>query len=283
MTNSTLTEDPVARGAALYDHGATTVFASGFDPRIAYCLYVPEAAQIGPDTRIVAVIHGTDRDFLGYRDAFAPLGRWKNCIIVSPLFPVGLFGDGNRDGYKHLREGDMRYDEALIAIVEEVAARYGIDGSRFGLWGFSGGGQFTNRFLLVHPERLWAASVGAPGSVTRIDDDHDWWPGTRDFAERFGKPLDLVSLQQLPVQMVVGKADLETWEITHQPGSKHWTEGANDAGRTRPERLTSLARSFEAAGMGVRLEIVPNMPHDSARATDRVTSFFAETLDKLRR
>lgn len=275
-------EDPNQRGASLYDHGRTTVFASRHDPRISYCLFVPDAAQLGPQTRIVVVVHGTDRDFLGYRDAFSTFGRWKNCVVVSPLFPVGVFGDGNRDGYKHLVEGDIRYDEALIAIVDEVAERYCIDGSRFGLWGFSGGGQFTNRFLLLHPSRLWAASIGAPGSVTRIDDSRSWWPGTRDFESLFRKKLDLEALRQVPVQMVVGKADLETWEITHTPESRHWAEGANDAGRTRPERLASLARSFEASGISVRLQLIPNMAHASAKAAEAAAEFFGEVIDQSR-
>ena len=32
---------PPDRGRALYDYGATTVFAARSDPRFAYCLYVP--------------------------------------------------------------------------------------------------------------------------------------------------------------------------------------------------------------------------------------------------
>ena len=61
--------------------------------------------------------------------------------------------------------------------------------------------------------------------------------------------------------MIVGKADLETWEITHREGGKYHMPGANSAGRTRPERLESLRRSFEAAG-GAVLDLVDNVPHD---------------------
>lgn len=272
----------VAGAATMYYFGATATFASRADPRIPYCLYVPEDHPVDDETAIIVAIHGTDRNFIGYRDYFKEFGRWKNCIVIAPLFAAGIMGDDNRDGYKHLAEGDLRYDEILLAIVDEVAERYGVGDRRFALWGFSGGGQFANRFLLRHPRRLWAAAIGAPGSVTMIDDERDWWVGTRDFEARFGHPLDREALKQVPVQMVVGKADLETWEITHKPGSKHWIDGANDAGATRPERSASLKRSFEAAGMGVEMEVVPNMAHESSTAASRAAGFLARKLDDRR-
>jgi hypothetical protein len=252
------------------------VFASRTDPRFSYCLYVPPMqgpAHAAPD--LVVVVHGTCRSFMEYRDAFAEFGRWNHCIILSPLFPIDIRGDGNRDGFKHLREGDIRYDQVLLAMIGEVGARYGYRFDRFALFGYSGGGQFANRFLFLHPQRLWAASVGAPGSVTLLDEERDWWVGVRNVETLFGTQVDLEALKRVPVQLVVGAADLETWEITHQPGSQHWMEGANDAGRTRPERLRTLARSLQQAGIDVRVDIVENMSHDAMRSVPSVTGFFA--------
>ena len=281
MTKGQLAK-PLTRAAALYDYGRTTVFSFGDDPRLSYCLYVPPTESLSSETGIIAVVHGTGRNFARYRDAFAEFGRWNNCIVVSPLFPVGVFGEGNRDGYKHLIERDIRYDLALISMVQDVATKYGIAADRFALWGFSGGGQFANRFLLAHPDRLWAVSIGAPGSVTMIDDTRDWWVGTRDFEQRFGHPIDRDALSRVPVNMVVGAADIETWEITHKPGSRHWMKGSNDAGATRPERLQSLARNFRNAGIEVQLDIVPNMPHGEQPALPYVTEFFAARLSEIR-
>lgn len=281
-TTSTEPSDAAARGVALYDFGRTSVFTFADEPRLSYCLYVPPQEVLDRQTRIVVVVHGTDRTFTGYRDNFAEFGRWNNCVIVAPLFPIGIFGDGNRDGYKHLVERELRYDLALIGMVEEVGRKYGISAEQFALWGYSGGGQFANRFLLLHPERLWAVSIGAPGSVTMIDDGRDWWVGTRDIEQRFDRPLDRDAVARVPVNMVVGKADLETWEITHKPGSRHWMEGANAAGATRPERLQSLAQNFRAAGVDVRFDLVPNMPHSEAKGAPYAMEFFAAQLAKLR-
>lgn len=289
MTPTDQTPDPAAedalaaeRGRAIYDLGPTTVFACRADPRFSYCLYVPPGGVLDSETALVVAVHGTGRTFMAYRDAFSELGRWQNCIILAPLFPVGVLGDRNRDGFKYLAEGDIRYDRVLLAMVDEVAGQYGLADRRFALWGFSGGGHFANRFLLLHPDRLWAASIGAPGSVTLLDDGRDFWVGTRDLEARFGTAPDREALRQVPVQMIVGAADLETWEITHKPGGRSWMEGANDAGATRPERLDSLRRSFEAAGIAVRFDLVPNMAHDGMRAVEPALDFFAEVLARRR-
>lgn len=262
----------------MYDFGSTTIFASRADPRFAYCLYVPPPGD-GPPPRLVVAMHGTGRTFTDYRDAFSAFGRWRNCIILAPLFPVGVRGDGNRDGFKYMQEGDIRYDRVLLDIVDEVAGKYGLADARFALFGYSGGGHFAHRFFMLHPDRLWAVAIGASGSVTLLDDTRDFWVGTRDLQARFGIAIDRAAMARVPVQMIVGAADQETWEITHRPGGRHWQAGANDAGRTRPERLDALRRSFEAAGIAVRFDLVPNMAHDGMRAVERVETFLADVID----
>lgn len=271
------------RAAAIYDLGHSTIFASRIDPRFSYCTYAPP--HLGESKRpmqLVVVVHGTGRAFTEYRDAFAAFARWNDCIVLCPLFPAGPQGDGNRDGFKHLREADIRYDQILLSMVDEIATKFGCDFSKFALFGYSGGGQFVNRFGLLHPERLWALSIGAPGSVTLIDFDQDWWVGVRDFEKRFGKTLNLPALKALPVHMVVGKADMETWEITHREGGKFYMAGANDAGRTRPERLETLRKSFVQAGVNVTLDLVDNVPHDGLACVDTVQDFLAAVLGEMR-
>ncbi|ANY17274.1 hypothetical protein [Bordetella pseudohinzii] len=267
------------RARAIYDLGHSTIFAARTDPRFSYCMYVPpHLDQARRPMELVVIVHGTGRAFVEYRDSFSEFARWNDCIVLCPLFPVGVRGDGNRDGFKHLVEGDIRYDQVLLDIVGEVGEKFGLDVSRFGLFGFSGGGQFVNRFTLLHPQRLWGVSIGAPGSVTLLDTERDWWVGVRDMKARFGRDLDIEALRRVAVHMVVGKADLETWEITHKEGGKFYMPGANDAGRNRPERLQSLKRSFEQAGVNVTLDMVDNVPHDGLKCVGEVQDFFARVL-----
>jgi hypothetical protein len=275
--------EAAARAKALYEYGPTSIYASKHDPRFPYCLYVPpNLGKTGEAPELIVAMHGTGRGFTGYRDAFSAFARWNSCIILAPLFPIGVMGDGYRDGFKYMREGNLRYDHVLLAIVEEVSERYGIAFERFGLFGYSGGGHFAHRFLLLQPHKLWGVSIGAPGSVTLLDPSRDWWVGTRNFAELFGQELDIPAMQQVAVQMVVGAADLETWEITHKPGGRNWMPDANHAGATRPERLASLRDSFAENGIAARFDLVPNTPHDGVKVVPVVEDFFAGELSRIR-
>jgi pimeloyl-ACP methyl ester carboxylesterase len=283
MEGSDTSDSFNARAKASFDFGCTPVYALKSDPRFSYCLYVPKNRPTHMPLDLVVAMHGTGRTFVGYRDAFAEFGRWNNCVILCPLFPIGVLGDDNRDGFKYIREGSIRYDLILNAMIDEVGARYGCSVGRFALFGYSGGGHFVHRYFMLHPNRLWAVSIGAPGSVTLLDASRDWWVGIRDFEAVFDQPLDIGAMAKVPVHMVVGAADIETWEITHQEGKRHWVAGANDAGRTRPERLDSLRRSFEKEGITVRLDLIANMAHDGYQAVPEVTAFFAEILGDRRR
>ena len=217
-----------------------------------------------------------------YRDAFAGFGRFNNCVILAPLFPVGVRGDMESGGYKYMIEGEIRYDEVLIAMVKEAGDLLNRSFGKFMLFGFSGGGHFTHRFLYLHPERLKAASIGAPGSVTLLDETMDWWPGIRNFAEVFGRGIDFDALKQVKVHMSVGAQDTESWEITFPEDSPKYIPGANSAGKDRNERLHSLRQSMEARGVDVWHDIAPGVPHDMRGVFPYVEKFFTDVLkDRL--
>lgn len=276
-------QDAASLARAAYDYGHTAIFASTADPRFHMLLYVPPAAAQGRQVDLLVAVHGTGRtSALDFRDGFADFGLYNDCAILCPIFPMNVCGDGERSGYKYMLEGAIRYDQVMLAMVAEMATKYQQDWSKFAMFGFSGGGHFTHRFAMLHPERLWAASIGAPGSVTLLDPERDWWVGIRNVAEIFGRPVNLAALARVPVQMVVGSLDLETWEITHRAGSRYWMEGANDAGETRPQRLAALARSFQAAGVNVTFDEVGGVAHDRMKVLPKVKSFLAATLAQKR-
>lgn len=267
----------------LRDLGPTPVLASRRDPRFSYCLYVPPGyATASRPPALVVAVHGSYRWFWLYRDAFAGFAEQQNCLILCPLFPIGARGDGERHGYKYLVEGDVRYDVVLDDIVDDVAATYGLADRRFALFGFSGGAHFVHRYLILHPERIWAASIAAPGSVTLLDPDADWWVGTRNVGALFGVDLDLAALARVPVQMLIGDRDLDTAEITHAPGGRWSMPGANDAGRTRPERLAALRRSFEGAGVAVRFVVMAGVDHDGMAPVAHAIPFLADAVRAIR-
>jgi len=267
-----------------YDFGHTTVYAARKDPRFAWCAYVPDDYdEDGDKTYPLAVlVHGTNRGMSQYRDAFADFAEANGVIVLAPLFPVGTCFPGDLSSYKFLRYDGVHYDEILIDMIEELREKYRIPDPRVMMYGFSGGGHFTHRFLYLHPERLMAASIGAPGVVTLLDPDRDWWVGVRDFEQVFGKPLDLDAIRRVPVQMVIGGADTETWEITIKPGDTLWMPDANIAGANRNDRMNSLKASLEAHGVAVRHDVVPGVAHNDRPMLGLVKEFFADVLARGR-
>src|SRR5260221_6912299 len=96
------TESHGAMKLGLYDIGCTAVYATRSDPRFSYCLYVPpdyRAGRVRPE--LLVVVHGSPRTFMEFRDRFQDFGAAHNTLILCPLFPVGVSGHGNPDGYKY--------------------------------------------------------------------------------------------------------------------------------------------------------------------------------------
>jgi poly(3-hydroxybutyrate) depolymerase len=260
--------------------GSTPLYACRADQRFSFCLYVPREFDEAAVQRLplIVTVHGTGRRVLEFRDAFAAFADAHGCVILAPLFPGGIVEPWEEGSYKLVKDGGVRYDQVLLAMINEVAGAIPIEASRFLLHGFSGGGQFVHRFFYLHPNRLLGVSIVAPGSVTLLDEERDWWIGVRKLPAVFGIGPDYAAMRQVPVQMVVGGADTET--ITIEPGERRWMDGANDAGLTRVERLASLRASFERHDIAVQHEIVPGVVHDGFAMLGPVQAFFADLLTR---
>lgn len=275
-------DSPEARRRKMYYRGSTPIFSCRADPRFSFCLHVPPDFDNDPaGYTLVVVTHGSGRTMETYRDRFAPFAQYKNCVILAPLFPVGPLGDGNAHGFKVLIEGAIRYDNVLLSMVDEAGAMLSTKFNKFMLFGFSGGGHFVHRFFYLHPERLHAVSIGAPGAVTLLDESRDWWVGTRNVKALFGRAIDYEALRKVAVQLVVGAADLETWEINYPRDSVQYMDGINDTGATRIERNTALRQNLEKHGITCRQDIVPNVAHDGTKVLPHVQDFFSSVLAKL--
>lgn len=278
-----MTGDIGRPGLGYYDRGATPFIASRSDPRVSYCLYVPTSYRDDTDEvyDLIVIVHGTERGASDYRNLFSQFCEDNRCIVLAPLFACNLFGPGDLDNYKLLAGNGMRFDLLLLDIVEEVREKYRVS-DKFFMQGFSGGGHFTHRFLYLYPELLAGASIGAPGVVTLLDDSLPWWVGTGGMDKMFGRTVDIAKIREVPIQMVVGTDDRETWEITVAEDTPWWIPGINDSGVTRIDRLTSLRQSFEQSGIAVRFDFVEDVAHDGVAVLDTVRAFFLDTLSALR-
>jgi pimeloyl-ACP methyl ester carboxylesterase len=232
-----------------------------FDRRFSYALAVPDVGANDQPPGLVVTVHNSVRWYRPCLDGFRGFGQRHGQVVMAPLFPPDLLGDGNADGYKVLHEGPLRYDEVLNAMVAEVAAATGCDADRFFLHGYSGGGQFVHRYLMLHPQRVRAAAIGAPGAVTLLDDDVDWWAGVRDMGALFGRRIDLSALRGVPVQLVVGEQDTDASLLRLQPPSRFWGSEPERLHADRIARLRALQRSLQSIGMEPGFELMPGVNH----------------------
>lgn len=251
------------------------------DPRFSFTLWLPPT--LGPHTQLLVAVHGSDRDIEWCRDFFVDFGRQHDVAVLAPLFGVGVGGDVEGAGYKFLHHttpsGEQIHpDRVLLAMVVEAGRRFGMDVQRFGLVGFSGGGQCVHRFALLHAERLWALSVGAPGTVTLLDDRLPYWAGTENLEQVLDAPMDLGALRQLPVHLVIGGDDLDDGLVVRRPGDATWVAGADAAGMTRRDRIEGLRRSWSSAGVDVTLDVVPGAGHEPGPCWARSVDYLGGRL-----
>lgn len=262
-----------------YDWGETPFYALQSDQRFSYCMYVPQTySEKSSNTYpLIVLVHGTCRAPFEYRSHFAEFCDEHHCIALAPLFPVGMGEDGDLDGYKYIAHKGIRYDHVLNAMIDEVARKYRIE-EKVLLHGFSGGGHFVHRYFFLHPGRLRVVSIGAPGVVTLLNSELAFWRGTKDLNQVFGVKPDIEAMQKVAVQLIVGEQDTETWEITIPQTSFRWMPGANDAGKTRIERIESLGRSLTQNGISYRLDKVPGTAHNGWQLLNGVKEFFSSSL-----
>jgi predicted esterase len=245
--------------------GRTPLVASQSDPRFSYCTYIPDSAPTTGAAVLVAV-HGTGRDVHKTRERWVNWAEDHRCAVLAPLFPGAVDDPNDLSNYKTLSYQGIRFDEILLSMLDEAAQRWRLDVERFALYGYSGGGQFAHRFAYVHPERLSAVCVGAPGSTTLPFDPRPWPKGTEDMETVFGVPIRLDRLRSVPFRILVG--ELDTDASTMDPSTA--------PGDTRLAQANALTEALSGSGVPVDLEVIPGVAHDAGAFTESAASFFSQ-------
>ena len=110
-----------------------------------------------------------------------------------------------------------RVDQQLIAMIdaarEKLAAEQLPVRSRILMTGFSASGAFTDRFTVLHPERVLAAAAGSPGGwpIAPVEKDQgdplNYPVGINDVEVLTGQPIDLAALRDVRFLFLLGDAD----------------------------------------------------------------------------
>jgi pimeloyl-ACP methyl ester carboxylesterase len=245
----------------------THIQASRLDDGTTFDVYVPPLAdQCAPAGLLVSVLprHAAVPKYQAL-ELFSDFADTHRRLVLAPHFEFD-------SGFQRLGiGGPVRYDLRLLRIVDEVARRYGLATKRFDLFGYSAGGQFAHRFLYVHPERLRAVAVGAPGTVTLPTTDDVWPTGVANLAELTGRGYALAEVRRPRIMLYVGERDVT-------PEALAQTEEANRLGRTRVDRARTLHEAWLAAAIPHAYVEVPGMGHmDVHMSLERVHHFLAST------
>jgi pimeloyl-ACP methyl ester carboxylesterase len=248
--------------------GRTPFFVAPTEPRCSYCVYVPRGWTPETELSVVVAVHGTGRNVGALREGFISFAERHNLIVVTPLFPVGIVDPDDVHNYKTIDAHGIRFDLVLLEILEQVRVRWNARADTVLLCGHSGGGQFAHRFLYLHPDRLAAVAVSAPGNVTLLDHSLTWPAGIADTQQRFGITVDPDAVARVPVLLVIGSDDDGRADLA----------AMGYPGHSRPEQLDRLAESLTQHGTTVRKVEVPGVGHDAAGTQSPIIDFFADLL-----
>ncbi len=226
------------------------------DPTQEYLLYIPEKG--GENASMLVSVHGISRNAYEQAAAFADLCERQGYVLVVPVFTPEQHKDYQRLG----RAGrGRRVDLLLHTILAEVGSLTGADVTQFRIFGFSGGAQFVHRYVMVHPQRVLAAVVAAPGWYTFPDSKQRYPFGVRPVRTMPGVQFNPEEFLRVPVTVLIGSLD------TGAANLRRTDRVDKQQGVTRVERARNWTAAMRDAATiyglepKVELDEIPNIGH----------------------
>jgi pimeloyl-ACP methyl ester carboxylesterase len=166
----------------------------------------------------------------------------------------------------------QRPDLQLNNIIDKLTATLRQDGydiaDKVFMDGYSAGGMFTQRYALLHPDRLMAVAGGqCGGSLTVPDMAYDWPVGIRDFEKLTGSAFNENEYRKLPQLYYIG--DLDNMNSTAHLGNPDVFTDAQIMtlfrlyGKEDPERLQNQVNQMNDLGFtNVFFTRYPGIKHE---------------------
>jgi poly(3-hydroxybutyrate) depolymerase len=233
--------------------------------RIPVFTYLPPELKAS-EAKIVFVMHGHHRSAEGYRDNWAKHADKYGFMVLAPLFDEDQWGKGQysyasvigRNGqFRKRAKWSFSVVEHLFDAVKEAT---GNQSPRYFLWGFSEGGQFVHRLVLLLPEARYArAVIGTPGWYTMPRFDVKYPYGLE------GAPVSAASLKVSlgrDVVLLLGDADTDPNHEELRKTKQAEAQGPNRVARGKKFFQTASARAAELkTPFGWRLRFVRGAEH----------------------
>lgn len=259
--------------------GSNPAWTCVADNRFSYFLYIPKRYyEISGRISLIVPMHGSGRNAEALRGEFSTLAEEHSCAVLAPLFPAGMIDPNDTNNYKMIKYQDIRYDQILLAMVEETRCRFGkIDTEKIFLSGFSGGGQFVHRFTYLHPERVQALACGAPGTQTFLDLKESFPQGVKDMEQIFSKPVSWDRVKAIPTMFFAGDADTGMFHALARGRSVDGPAAAALEGG-RYGQTVRLERNWRLAGANCFMHSVPGASHEEHKLLPAIKQFFEQCL-----
>jgi hypothetical protein len=184
-----------------------------------------------------------------------------------------------------------RVDLQLIAMIDRARAELAQSGIQTDedvlIQGFSASGMFANRFTILHPERVKAATIGSPGGwpiapMAGFQGEPLPYPaGIADIEQLSGAPFQPALYNAIPQLIYMGAAD--------DNDSLDFTDGWDEKDAQRVDRLfgddplsrwESAQALYEKAGANAEFLLVDGIGHDRRELQKHSTEFFRKVLER---
>jgi pimeloyl-ACP methyl ester carboxylesterase len=265
-----------------------------------YYMFVPDGVRTANRVRLLVLPNNTSRgahDDLEVHasDAHRTIRHFRaraEALGVVSLVPVFPRPRTDWKVYTHALDRDVftttnpayrRLDLQLLAMIDDARARLrsevGVEvEERVLLEGFSASGMFVSRFTLLHPRRVHAAVVGAPGgwpmtpaSRTTGGAALRYPMGTADLEALTGAPFDAEGARAVPMWLHLGAEDANDSVPFADGYDPEDAEVLMAIGETPVERWGGAERLFRESGFsrarftlhdGVGHEVTPEVERE---------------------
>ncbi len=275
-----------------------------------YYLYIPPTAEAkgaaGDLLHLLVATNNTGRttdDYIEHETAALKLvsmiatpGYHLACPCLVPVFPRPAEHDSiythalDRDCLLTGIDGLERLDLQLIAMIDDARSQLGRRGWKVSdkvlIAGFSASGMFANRFTVLHPDRVLAAAVGAPGGWP-IAPVSQWqghalpYPiGIADISALTGRDFMEKTYRGIPHFFFMGGKD-DNDSVVFRDGYRQSDEDLilNLFGETPRERWAIAEKIYKFMGSRAEFRLYPEAGHEiSERMTEDMGRFFTRVL-----
>lgn len=252
-------------------NGAFTFIDEKGDPskRMTVYTYLPRRSEANT-AQILFVLHGHHKTAQHYRDDWASHADKYGFMVVAPLFDAEQWSDREYAYPRGVRDkhGDSsRWSYSLIEhLFDAIKAATGNNSSGYLLYGFSEGGQFVHRLVLLLPEaRYLRAVAGSSGWYTMPTFDATFPYGLNN------TPATGASLKkslERDVVLLLGGGDTDPNDPEIRKTREALAQGANRVARGQNFYKEAENRAAELkAKFAWRLQIVPGAGHEPTKVS----------------